>query len=111
MMIIYFQMLAVIKTLALIFVSLKWSRFSFVKNSAQKFIDEPSRRNYVSRQYLVRMLLLFTAMITDIMVYYVAQYSTALWLCGMCVLCIPFALPTKARKEEDYKFFYGEENK
>lgn len=104
-------MLAVIKTLALIFVSLKWSRFSFVKNRAQKFCDEPSRRSFVSRQYLLRMLLLFTAMTTDVMVYYVAQYRTALWLCGMCVLCIPFALPTKSRKDEDYKFFYGEEEK
>lgn len=104
----YSQIAAIAISLLLMYAALKWFHFGFIQKKAQSFTAPVDRRKFIRKQCELRFILLAVAIIVDILVYLFANYETALWLCLMVVLCMPFVVATKKRVDSDYDYLYND---
>lgn len=88
----YIQIFVLCFTLLDIYVCLKWNKFPFVENRSRQITDENELKKFNCRQSLIRICLIVLGIIIDALAYYLADYSSAMYLGIMLMLCLPFVI-------------------
>ena len=84
-------------TLSAIYICLKWHHLPMISKREREISDPDSRREWIKRQDVIRLLIIILVIVINIMGYCLWDYNGSAYLAIMSLLCLPFIITKKEK--------------
>ena len=93
----YLHTFILVLTLSAIYICLKWYHLPMVSKREREISDPDSRKEWMKRQDVIRLLIIVSVIVVNVLGYYLWEYNGSAYLAIMSLLSLPFIITRREK--------------